>query len=89
MTATATTCRPGSGSVGERLWGSPPHDRTIPTIPRGARARAAAAVAAHIERELATGRSLYCVVRDRFIAERISEFDGRVLIGRNLPEAVG
>jgi hypothetical protein len=46
-------------------------------------------VAAHIERELVVGRSLYCIVRDRFVAERVSEFDGRVLIGRNRPGAGG
>jgi hypothetical protein len=89
MEALATINWQETGSVGERLWSSPPPDRTIPEIPRGARARSAAAVAAHIERELVVGRSLYCIVRDRFVAERVSEFDGRVLIGRNRPGAGG
>lgn len=89
MAATATINRQERVSVGERLWGAPPPDRTIPTIPRGARARSAAVIAAHIERELAAGRSLYCIVRDRFVAERVSEFDGRALIGRDRPGAVG
>lgn len=83
MTATATITRYEPESVGERLWGSPPPDRTVPTIPRGARASVADEVATHIGRELIAGRSLYCIVRDRYVAERVSEFDGRALVGRS------
>ncbi len=80
MAATAATRQEERGSVGERLWAAPPPDRTVPTIPRGARAVPAAEVAAHIERELSAGRSLYCIVRDAFVVERVSEFDGRCLL---------
>jgi hypothetical protein len=80
MTARQASLGLETRSVRERLWHEPPPDDRVPTIPPGARERVAAEVAGHIECELTSGRSLYRIVRDRFVAERVSEFDGRVLI---------
>ena len=67
-----------SGPWSDR-WGAPPADVAIDVVPRGARAAAAREVADHLCRELELGRSLYCIVRDPYVEERIGGFDGRAL----------
>jgi len=61
-------------------WQTPPLDGAVDTVSPGARARSAGEVAAHVERELRRGRSLYCIVRDAYVADRIGGFDGRALL---------
>jgi hypothetical protein len=56
---------------------APPADVRVETSPPGARARTATEIAEHIRRELRSGRSLYCVVHDRYVLERIGGYDGR------------
>lgn len=62
-------------------WGAPPPDVAVATAPAGARAETARQIADHLAQQLARGRSLYCIVRDRAVTERIGGFDGRALPG--------
>ena len=86
MSATDERMRIEYPDIRERRWSRPPRDRTVAIVPSDGRKRAARAVAAHIEKELARGRPLYCVVRDEFVARRIGEFDGLALPTSCLPE---
>jgi hypothetical protein len=61
------------------LWASPPADVAIAITPQDARARSADEVGEHVANELGRGRPLYCIVRDRYVADRIGGFDGRAL----------
>jgi hypothetical protein len=72
----------GSGALADDWsdrWGCPPADVAIGTSPPGLRARAAREVGEHVAAELLRGRSLYRIVRDAYVRERIGGFDGRAL----------
>ena len=61
-------------------WTTPPPDIAVETLSTGARSRAADEIARHIGGELARGRSLYCIVHDEYVSDRIGGFDGRALL---------
>jgi hypothetical protein len=60
-------------------WTSPPPDIAIETLPPGGRERAAREVAEHVRDELFRGRSMYCIVHDQYVQDRIAGPDGRAL----------
>lgn len=58
---------------------SPPPDIAIAIRPATGRLTSAAAVSDHIREELNAGRSLYCIVHDAAVQDRLGGFDGRAL----------
>jgi hypothetical protein len=68
-------------------WTAPPPDIAIATSPADARRRSSRELGRHLTRELEHGRSLYCIVHDRYVQDRIGGFDGRALTACCRPEA--
>ncbi len=77
MTDSAMTADPSAGW--DDRWSAPPPDLAIEIAPPDARERAAREIAEHVAAELGRGRSLYRVVRDAYVRNRIGGFDGRAL----------
>jgi hypothetical protein len=61
-------------------WVAPPPDVAVPTDPPERRSRTAGEVGDHVAAELRRGRSLYCIVHDAYVQERLGGFDGRALV---------
>ena len=89
LTSSASQTTSTAAGPWANRWCEPPQDVAIGISPAGARARAAREVAEHVAGELERGRSLYCIVRDRFVQARIGGFDGRALPAEALAAGAG